>query len=670
MAPSIAAKAMHYAATIGLIALLFSTWSAGSAHAELGYTAGAAPRIQWEVKNRFRLFRNEADFQRHVAAHRGEGVLAAERRLARDSDGRGWARDTVERLCVDRAGKLLEFCDRDGEREIYLAARDHRIGVSLAGPLPANEGCAWSFDDGDGPGRQMTAACNTEVKIRVRQGRTTVASVDIVLLDGTAQRIVGEIQVRDVLIAGMGDSIAAGEGNPDRAVRISDEGFCFRSFGGVEYYRPGRAGFNGNKSCSTAQGDDAAVSDWARQSARWMSGACHRSLYGYQMRTALALAVESPHLAVTFVPLACTGATITVGILDSQRARECPSPGTGAACPGSVRGQLPELKDLMATAKKHRADRSLDLVLLTVGANDIHFSGLVANIIVEAPTDRTLLKGGGALASVEDAKKVLERDLPGNFAKLRLALKPLVGGNLARVVYVSYGNPALASPDTPCPGGRDGFDVHPSFGVDSERLRQAVEFVSQRFLPAVKTLARCEDGKACRDPSTERMTFVDGHQPAFADHGVCARSAEDPPFDRECFSSKGETFRSSPAEAATDPMSCGYAASEFRPYAPRLRWVRTANDSYFTAMTYPEGLPSLLQPSDLHDATWGIFAAVYGGAIHPSAEGHAAMADAALPAVREALVLAAPAAPVRSEPLPEPQKSIFPKLPQLPVFTR
>jgi hypothetical protein len=38
--------------------------------------------------------------------------------------------------------------------------------------------------------------------------------------------------------------------------------------------------------------------------------------------------------------------------------------------------------------------------------------------------------------------------------------------------------------------------------------------------------------------------------------------------------------------------------------------------------------------------------------------------------VREALVLAAPAAPVRSEPLPEPQKSLFPKLPQLPVFTR
>src|SRR5262245_31101331 len=153
---------MRYRSLIGLIALSFLTWSAPAAHAELG--PAVAPQIQWEVKNRFRLFRNEADFQRHVAAHRGESVLAAERRLARESDGRGWARDTVERLCVDRAGKLLESCDRDGERETYLAPRDHRIGVMLVGSVPANEGCAWSFDDGEGPARQMTGPCTEEVK--------------------------------------------------------------------------------------------------------------------------------------------------------------------------------------------------------------------------------------------------------------------------------------------------------------------------------------------------------------------------------------------------------------------------------------------------------------------------------------------------------------------------
>ncbi len=73
-------------------------------------------------------------------------------------------------------------------------------------------------------------------------------------------------------------------------------------------------------------------------------------------------------------------------------------------------------------------------------------------------------------------------------------------------------------------------------------------------------------------------------------------------------------------------------------------------------MTYPEGLPALLQPRDLHDALWGIFAAVYGGAVHPTAEGHAAMADAALPAAREALALPpASKVPVFAEPLDPPQ---------------
>jgi hypothetical protein len=71
--------------------------------------------------------------------------------------------------------------------------------------------------------------------------------------------------------------------------------------------------------------------------------------------------------------------------------------------------------------------------------------------------------------------------------------------------------------------------------------------------------------------------------------------------------------------------------------------VRTANDSYFTAMTYPQGLSSAMQPANIHDATWGALAAVYGGAIHPTAEGHAAMADAALPAARDVLGLPTPA---------------------------
>ena len=86
----------------------------------------------------------------------------------------------------------------------------------------------------------------------------------------------------------------------------------------------------------------------------------------------------------------------------------------------------------------------------------------------------------------------------------------------------------------------------------------------------------------------------------------------------------------------------------------RARWIRTANDSYFVAMTYPEGLPATLQPSDIHDATWGVVSAVYGGAVHPTAEGHAAMADAALAASRQVLGLGAGTAAVNAEPLAAP----------------
>jgi hypothetical protein len=642
---------MRHFLLAGLVALTACLATGEAVRAQ----AGPPPAIQWEVKNRFRLFRSEADFQRHVAAH-ADTVLAAEQKLARESDGRGWARDTVERLCVDRAGKLLDTCDRDGTVENYLSPRDHRVGVTLSGTLPPNESCVWSFDDGEGPPRQVTAPCLEEVKLRVRYGKPTLASVDIVLLDGTAQRLVSEIKVRDLLIAGMGDSVAAGEGNPDRAIRLSDEGFCFRRLNGAEYYRPGRYGYSGNKACGINPGDDGSAGDWARRSARWMSGACHRSLYSYQLRAALTLAVENPHVAVTFLPLACSGSTVEQGFLGTLRARECPSPGTGAACPASVPAQIGELTALLAAARRQRPDRALDLVLLTIGANDILFSGLIANVIVEPGRERTLMSRGGIIATVDDARKVLDNELPGNFARLRAALKPLVGGNLNRVVYVSYGNPALAGPNTPCPGGRLGFDVHPAFAANGDLLRQTVEFVANRFLPGIKALALCEPGRLCREPATERMTFVDGHQEQFAQHGVCAQSKDDPPFDRECFSPNGDTFQSSSTAGATDPLVCNHVPNEFRPYAPRARWVRTANDSYLTAMTYPEGLPVILQPADLHDAMWGIYASVYGGAIHPTAEGHAAMADAALPAVREALSLPPPGpAPVRAEPLQPPQ---------------
>jgi len=636
-----------------IIAVLISFAPLDAAFAQLSNTGNF--HIVWEVKNRFRLFRNEADFLRQVAASRGDGVFAAEDRLERDSGGQGWAKDVVGKLCIDASGNLLLTCQRDGDKEDYLEPHDHPIGVAISGDVPAGQTCTWSFDDGQGPLRQTDAPCEQEVKLRVAYGRTTVATVDIPLGDGTAQRVVSEIAVRDMLIAGMGDSIAAGEGNPDKAVQLEGS-FCFRRFlgSGGQFYRPGRAGYGSDRSCETDAANAAAVSDWAHHGARWMDPACHRSLYSYQLRTALALAVEQPHVAVTFLPLACTGATIEAGLFASQAADDCPWVTGIDRCSGTAPAQFGELKDLMAAVHRQDPKRNLDLVLLTIGANDINFAGLLANVIVDATTERLLLREGGSLVSVEDAQKNLDQDLPDEFARLRTALKPYVEGNLARVVFVSYANPAMQAENTPCPGGRDGLDVHPAFGADAERLRNAAAFVDTKFLPKLKMLATCDGTKVCRDPLTDRMTFVDSHQAAFQQHGMCAHADDDPEFDRACFSLKGDSFEADLTKAAEDPMTCSHLASDYRPYSPRARWIRTANDSYFTAMTYPEGLSAMLKPTDIHDALWGVVSAVYGGAVHPTAEGYAAMADAALPAARGVLGLTAPPAvqAVPLQPLP------------------
>ncbi len=639
-----------------ILAVLISFAPLDAAFAQLSSTGNF--RIAWEVKNRFRLFRKEGDFLRQVAASRGDGVLAAEDRLEQTTGGFGWAKDVVGNLCVDASGNLMQSCDRDGVKESYLNPMDHAVGVVVSGNMPQGQTCSWSFDDGVGPLRQTDAPCEEEVKLRVASGRTTVATVDIPLGDGTAQRIVTEINVRDLLVAGMGDSIAAGEGDPDRAVKL-EGGFCFRRFlrgsTGGQYYRPSRAGFTGDRSCeSSGVTSSAATIDWARHGARWMNPACHRSLYSYQLRTALALAVEQPHVAVTFLPLACTGATISAGLFDSQAADDCPLNATDR-CSGTSPAQFSELKDLMAAAHKQDPKRNIDLILLTIGANDINFAGLVANVIVDATTERLLLREGGSLASVQDAQRNLD-DLGDQFIRLRTALKPYVDNNLSRVVYVSYGNPAMQAPNTPCPGGRDGLDIHPAFGADAERLRGATTFVDTKFLPKLKALATCDGNKTCKDPLTERMTFVDDHQAAFAQHGMCVHAASDPEFDRACFSPTGESFETDQSQAADYPLVCSTPPSDYRPYASRARWIRTANDSYFTAMTYPEGLSAMLKPSDIHDALWGVVSAVYGGAVHPTAEGYAAMADAALPAARGVLGLATPPA-VITAPLAPPSVS-------------
>ncbi len=308
------------------------------------------------------------------------------RALGVQSDGRGWARNTVNRLCIDLAGKVSEPCTRDTVKESYLTPTEHPITVRLTGEVPVGAICAWTFEDGEGP-RQSTLDCAEPINFRAIYGRRTVATVEVTSGAEAPVRVTADIAVRDILIAGLGDSIASGEGNPDRPVALSDDGFCFRSYlGGPsgQFYRPSRAGFKGGRACDSGE----SLQAWQRAGAQWFNAACHRSLYSYQTRAALALAVQYPHIAVTYLPLACSGATIADGLLGgSARVSASPRRMRAPVRAASTR-RSPNCAKPSAAAKRRQPARRLDLVLLSIGANDINFSGLVADVIVEN-ADRT-----------------------------------------------------------------------------------------------------------------------------------------------------------------------------------------------------------------------------------------------------------------------------------------
>ncbi len=140
---------------------------------------------------------------------------------------------------------------------------------------------------------------------------------DISVAVAGEQPITLKAKVRDLLIVGMGDSFASGEGNPDMPAEFSE----------AQRYK--------NLYPRRKNND-------ARGSALWMDELCHRSLYGHQLRAALQIAIENPQSAVTFLGYACSGAGIEAGILGPQEYVESVS-----ACQAAIHPML--------QCRRHRA---------------------------------------------------------------------------------------------------------------------------------------------------------------------------------------------------------------------------------------------------------------------------------------------------------------------------
>ncbi|MEO1544833.1 MAG: hypothetical protein AAFR75_12565, partial [Pseudomonadota bacterium] len=368
---------------------------------------------------------------------------------------------------------------------------------------------------------------------------------------------------------------------------------------------------------------------------------CHRSLYSHQLRVALQLSLEDPHRAITFLGLACSGATIAQGLIGGYRGIE-PFPFSSsrsqigsvavAQCGGgnvekrsyassyNPGGRVPDLDGLVLERCSPRRARKIDMIMLSVGGNDIGFAKLVAYAILK---DRTPLRG---LSKVAEAIYTPEESRA-RFSELQTRLKLLKRAihthlhipwkEADRVILTAYPKVAVRSNGrSVCRSTEAGLDAFPGYRLDQDRTREA-EDVSRSLTRLL--------GDASKKLGWQ---FVSSHRQKFAGRGVCAGETNggvDP--DNELLLPR---YR----RGAWVP----YVPSRFRGYATRQRWIRTANDAFLLAHVKAKtDLKRIVfrrrgfGPTDLLEAS------TFGGPFHPTAEGQAAIADSVLPAARSLL---------------------------------
>ena len=170
-----------------------------------------------------------------------------------------------------------------------------------------------------------------------------------------------------------------------------------------------------------------------------------------------------------------------------------------------------------------------------------------------------------------------------------------------------------------------GMDVHPTFKLSRERLAETADFFRDfvKQLECTSSTARRRDCPAgLATGSGTGFQLVTEHQIKFAKRGMCARNPRQSLAD-------GVSMGMPRKSRVTDEFK-PYSPDATLPYASRWRLFRTPNDAFLTANTHREGISpfDILQPA---------YAGLYSGTAHPSAEGHAIVADHVMTHARNVL---------------------------------
>jgi hypothetical protein len=439
-----------------------------------------------------------------------------------------------------------------------------------------------------------------------------------------------EGQVRDVTVIGIGDSYSAGEGNPDVAAVLSKEPFgslnqgpavdaWMRDYGWVRRF-------------------------WADKPAKWLDEECHRSVYSYQVMSMAQLAHANPKMLVRFAHWSCSGAEILDGLLFGQKGVKGESgkpqlqravaalcrrpPGQRSVPVGNLhlyRKTDPSVAptSYAATTCEEGALKKPDLILLSVGGNDVSFAGVVVHLL--APQAGNAIWERIGLAVLDPVKPetagqyIAKGWLRERYQLLEEVLRMQFGVSAAtgapKVLQLQYPSPLHRVGGGLCEtkGSRGSDALAELFYANGARVwnmtMPKVEATVQRLIEPLQ-------GAVLANQARPGWLVADRHLDDFKLRGFCSpddetAQAAEYEFPRLRVTAYGSSWR-------------GMTPAGWDAYARKSRWLRMPNDSFLTQIV--ECVGCLADPDR------------YRGTAHPNAYGQARFAQSVLGTVREKVI--------------------------------
>ncbi len=357
------------------------------------------------------------------------------------------------------------------------------------------------------------ATPDAATEIRLAEGSYVVSLT--VAAGGQTSTVTEDIDIRDYLLVGIGDSYASGEGNPE-TTEVDSSGRLPRAVG-----------------IWADDGGDGAgpVVERHRRA--------HRSTLAATPQAALHLEGRDEHSSVTLLFVAASGASIDEGLIGPQ------SEVSGAAADEI---ELPPQVDAIAamlgcitSAEGPKCDRTIDALTISIGGNDVGFSLVFGGLVVADPEFGFRSVYDFAVNQIFSLAESKTRDLVEQYAALDEAIRARL--EVEQILLVGYPS-ATGSGDHLCQ--QIATDLVAGLEVDGEEIIQTVDRV---VVPLGATMAQAA--------AAHGWVYVDGHLDDFAPHGYCGNE----PYPAAAY--PGNPFPA-PVTPSADPA---------------VRWFRQADES-------------------------------------------------------------------------------------------